>query len=73
VDYGGLMAYSPNVAATHRRAASYIDKILKGVSPSDLPVEEATTFDFAINLNTAMSLGLTIPNDVLIQATQLIQ
>ena len=73
VDYGGLMAYSPDVVATHRRAANYVDKILKGVSPAELPVEEATIFNFAINSTTATTLGLAIPTDVMLQATQIFQ
>ena len=57
----------------YRRAATYVDKILKGAKPGDLPVEQAMRFDFAVNLKTAQALGLTIPPHVLLQATELIQ
>ena len=70
---GGLMAYGPGVAELWHRAASHVAKILKGAKPADLPVEQPTTFDFAINLKTAQALGLTIPPSVLAQATEVIQ
>jgi putative tryptophan/tyrosine transport system substrate-binding protein len=73
VPNGGLMAYSPDVVATHRRAATYVDKILKGAHPADLPVEQAESFDFAINLKTMQALGLTIPPEVAQQVTTWIQ
>jgi putative tryptophan/tyrosine transport system substrate-binding protein len=73
VGRGGLMAYGPNRAAMYRRAAYYVDRILKGASPADLPVEEPMLFDFIINLRTAQALGLTIPHHVLLQATEVIQ
>jgi putative ABC transport system substrate-binding protein len=69
---GGLMAYGPNRLDLHRRAATYVDKILKGTKPADLPVEQPTKIDFAINLRTAQALGLTIPPQVLTQATEII-
>jgi putative tryptophan/tyrosine transport system substrate-binding protein len=70
---GALMSYGPNVDSLYRSVAVYVDKILKGAKPADLPVEQATTFDFIINLKTARALGLTIPPSVLQQATEIIQ
>jgi putative ABC transport system substrate-binding protein len=72
-DDGGLLAYGPSVTDSYRRAAAYVDKILKGARPGDLPVEQAMQFDFVINLQTAQALGLTIPQQVLRQATEVIQ
>jgi putative ABC transport system substrate-binding protein len=73
VEAGALMSYGPNLEALWRSAPIFVDKILKGAKPADLPVEQATKFDFAINLKTAQALGLAIPQSVLIQATELIQ
>ena len=73
VDGGGLMSYGPSLPDLHRRAASYVDRILKGTKPADLPVEQPMRFDFVINLKTAEALGLTIPHHVLLQATEVIQ
>jgi putative tryptophan/tyrosine transport system substrate-binding protein len=73
VDGGGLMSYQPRLTDLYRRAAYYVDRILKGATPSDLPIEQPIIFDFTINLKTAQTLGLTIPPHVLLQATELIQ
>ena len=70
---GGLMAYGSNRFETFRRAAYYVDRILKGAKPADLPIEQPMTFDFVINLKTAQALGLTLPPHVLLQATEVIQ
>jgi putative ABC transport system substrate-binding protein len=73
VDEGGLMSYGADFDDLYRRAAVYVDKILKGAKPADLPVQQATKFDFVINLKAAKQIDLTIPNRVLERANQVIK
>jgi ABC-type uncharacterized transport system substrate-binding protein len=73
VEAGGLMSFGPSYPGMHRRAAYFVDRILKGVKPADLPMEQPAKFDLVINLKTAKALGLTIPQSVLLRATEVIQ
>jgi putative ABC transport system substrate-binding protein len=73
VEAGGLMSYAPDLVDLTRRAAAYIDKILKRVKPAELPVEQASRYEFIINVRTAEALGITIPRSVLVQADRIIQ
>jgi len=73
VEAGGLMSYGPNFPAQFRRAADYVDKILRGAKPADIPVEQPTKFDLVVNLTTAKALGLTIPESFLLRADEVIE
>jgi putative ABC transport system substrate-binding protein len=73
VEAGGLMSYSADLSDSHRRVAYYVDRILRGAKPADLPVEQPTKFEFVINLKTAKQIGLTIPPEVLSRASKLIK
>jgi putative ABC transport system substrate-binding protein len=72
-DAGGLMAYGPRISAAYHRAAYYVDRILKGTKPADLPVEQPMTFEFVVNMRTARALGITFPHEVALQITEVIE
>ena len=73
VEAGGLISYGPNIPNLFQRAAEFVDKILRGAKPADIPVEQPTKFDLVINLTTAKALGLTIPESFLLRADEVIE
>jgi putative ABC transport system substrate-binding protein len=73
VEAGGLMSFGPSYAGMHRRAAYFVDRIVKGAKPADLPVEQPATFELVVNLKAAKALGVTIPQSVLLRATEVIR
>ena len=73
VEAGGLISYGPNIPDQFRRAATYVDRILKGAKPADLPIEQPTTFELAINIKAAKALGLKIPESILLRADKIVE
>jgi ABC-type uncharacterized transport system substrate-binding protein len=70
---GGTMGYGPDIVAVFRRAAAFVDKIIKGTRPADIPIERATKFEFVLNLKTAKALGIDVPTSILLRADEVIE